>query len=149
VPTIAVGTISWTPEKQGWNIPLPGDRLVGPVSTANGQKEIVQQCVRNGLDFFDTAERYSVGRGESLLAEASIGTGAMICSKFTPTPWRTTADSVVEACRASCERLGSQSIDLYQIHMPDIVQPGRWFGYENKKDRTYWEGLCVARTIGA
>ena len=33
------------------------------------------------------------------------------------------------ACEASRARLGVDQIDLYQIHMPDIVQPGAAFGY--------------------
>jgi aryl-alcohol dehydrogenase-like predicted oxidoreductase len=43
----------------------------------------------------------------------------VVASKFTPLPWRTTSESVVEACKQSCKNLGVNSIDLYQIHMPD------------------------------
>jgi len=32
--------------------------------------------------------------------------------------------------------------------MPDIVQPGRLFGYEDKKDKTYWEGLARCYELG-
>lgn len=65
----------------------------------------------------------------------------IVGTKFTPTPWRLDANSVVKACADSRKRLGVDSIDLYQIHMPDIVQPLRIFGIENVKDELYWDGM--------
>ena len=47
---------------------------------------------------------------------------SVVATKFTPSPWRTTVESVVEACEESRKRLGVESIDLYQIQMPDIVK---------------------------
>jgi hypothetical protein len=49
--------------------------------------------------------------------------------RFTPSPWRTSAASVVAACAQSCQRLGVKQLDLYQIHMPDVVQPLARLGY--------------------
>ena len=46
----------------------------------------------------------------------------IVATKFTPSPARTTVQSVVKACEKSKERLGVESIDLYQIQMPDIVK---------------------------
>ena len=43
----------------------------------------------------------------------------IVATKFTPIPWRRTAQSVVDACKQSCLNLGVDQIDLYQIHMPD------------------------------
>jgi len=42
-----------------------------------------------------------------------------------------------------------ESIDLYQIHHPDIVQPFRKFGLANPQDDQLWEGLadCVERGL--
>ena len=70
------------------------------------------------------------------------GLKPVVATKFTPSPWRTTVESVVEACRQSCERLGVEQIDLYQLHMPDIVQPFRFLGQDKSKDKIYWEGLA-------
>ena len=109
-------------------------------------------ALRLGANFFDTAERYSVGAGESLLADA-LASGAelessapvgppVVATKFTPTPWRRSAQDVVDACRDSCERLGVDSVPLYQIHMPDIIQPGAAFGAADVKDELYWDGLA-------
>merc|ERR1712232_86247 len=53
---------------------------------------------------------------------------AIVATKFTPSPWRSSAQSVVEACEQSRLRLGVDQIDLYQIHMPDIVQPLKFIG---------------------
>merc|ERR1719487_3252200 len=63
-------------------------------------------------------------------------------TKFTPTPWRRSAQDVVDACRDSCERLGVDSVPLYQIHMPDIIQPGAAFGAADVRDELYWDGLA-------
>merc|ERR1712127_606734 len=40
------------------------------------------------------------------------------------------------------QRLGVQKIDLYQLHMPDIVQPLRFMGKATSRDEAYWDGLA-------
>mmetsp|Transcript_639 Transcript_639/g.1034 ORF Transcript_639/g.1034 Transcript_639/m.1034 type:complete len:324 (-) Transcript_639:92-1063(-) len=73
----------------------------------------------------------------------------VVATKFTPSPWRTTVDSVVEACEESRKRLGVDSIDLYQIQMPDIVKPLRFLGVDKSYDEVYWDGLveCYHRGL--
>jgi pyridoxine 4-dehydrogenase len=66
----------------------------------------------------------------------------VVATKFTPVPWRTTAQSVVDACEISRKNLGVDQIDLYQIHMPDIVHPLRFLGKDKSKDAIYWDGLA-------
>ena len=122
-------------------------------------------AMENNAAFFDTAERYGsnyktaigFGWGETekltrkLLQNAppqANGLPPVVATKFTPSPWRTTVDSVVEACRQSCERLGVDQIDLYQLHMPDIVQPLRFLGQEKSKDEIYWRGLAECHRLG-
>lgn len=101
-------------------------------------EEVVSAAYRSNAAFFDTAERYGshlktafgMGYGETerltnlLVRKAKVVDGPakvepVVASKFTPLPWRTTVESVVEACEQSCKNLGVESIDLYQIHMPD------------------------------
>jgi pyridoxine 4-dehydrogenase len=68
-----------------------------------------------------------------------------VATKFTPTPWRTTVQSVVDACNASRQRLGVDQIDLYMVNMPDIVQPLnklRPGSVTTTKDEVYWQGLA-------
>ena len=98
----------------------------------------------SGGGFFDTGERYGshsktamgMGWGETeclvskLIQEAADIDNMdiekpVVATKFTPSPWRTTVESVVEACEESRKRLGVESIDLYQIQMPDVVKVRR------------------------
>jgi pyridoxine 4-dehydrogenase len=72
----------------------------------------------------------------------------VIATKFTPSPWRNTKESVVKACEDSRRRLGVDQIDLYQLHMPDIVQPLKGFGLTSNKDEMYWEGLAECYNRG-
>ena len=66
----------------------------------------------------------------------------VVASKFTPLPWRTTRQSVVDACEQSRKNLGVDAIDLYQIHMPDIVKPFKFLGNDETHDAIYWDGLA-------
>ena len=107
----------------------------------------------------DTAERY--GKNKNGDAEMLLGAAlqlsnrrvkeenVLLCSKFAPKPWRVTSDSVVEACRASIQRLGVDSLYLYQLHYSDAIsQPFKIFGYTNNKDEIYWEGLVKCYNQG-
>lgn len=158
VPRAAIGTINWVPDDGG-----PSDaRLLATFAEAS----------RVGLNFFDTAERYGAsplsmvgqaaralglpagdrplgGSGEALLGSfARDAPPSVFATKFTPVPWRASADAVVDAARASAARLGSPSLDLYQAHMPDVIQPMRWAGRARAKDEVYWEGLAQCYHAG-
>lgn len=162
VPRLALGTIAWTPERSGSAAQSfrPGDAMDSKAGTTHAQRDLARAAMRSGARFFDTAERYSVGEGERLLAravesqEAASGRPCVMATKFTPAPWRLGPESVVQAAEASRERLGVACIDLYQIHMPDVVQPGRFVGFVRDKDEEYWEGLArvvelgIAREVG-
>jgi len=147
VPSVGIGTISWSSDSL---TELENLELQSLVQTA---------CTSNAA-FFDTAERYGshiktaigMGWGETerltrTLLSRSSGSG-IVATKFTPSPWRTSIASVVEACEQSCERLGVEQIDLYQLHMPDIVQPFRAFGFGESKDEMYWDGLAECYHLG-
>ncbi|MDX2065175.1 MAG: aldo/keto reductase [Fimbriimonadaceae bacterium] len=83
-----------------------------------------------GINFFDTADVYARGVSESILGRA-LGNRrnevvlATKChgkmSDTDPNRFGNTAKNVIEACEASLKRLGTDYIDLYQIHRP---QPG-------------------------
>eukprot|EP00429_Kryptoperidinium_foliaceum_P004724 CAMPEP_0176010854 /NCGR_PEP_ID=MMETSP0120_2-20121206/4986_1 /TAXON_ID=160619 /ORGANISM="Kryptoperidinium foliaceum, Strain CCMP 1326" /LENGTH=403 /DNA_ID=CAMNT_0017343705 /DNA_START=104 /DNA_END=1315 /DNA_ORIENTATION=- len=148
VPSVGIGTISWS-SNNFFNI--ENDDL----------QELVTEAYDNNAAFFDTAERYGshtktalgMGYGETermtrkflLEARESLGerpVSPVVASKFTPLPWRTTVESVVEACEQSRKNLGVEQIDLYQIHMPDIVKPFRFLGTDKANDEIYWDGLA-------
>jgi len=84
-------------------------------------------------------QNYNSNKG----SRSNTPSSSIIATKFTPSPWRSTAESVIEACEKSRENLGVEQIDLYQLHMPDIVQPLRKFGLSNAadKDKIYWDGI--------
>ena len=122
-----------------------------------GSAQALKAVVAAGGNFVDTAEAYGFGRSERLTAwsarQAGVnigcGTGELhVATKFAPVPWRQSADDVVDACRASAERLGVEQIPLYQIHFPDIIQPFKAFGLEQRKDEVYWEGLAKCYELG-
>lgn len=117
----------------------------------------LRASIEAGCNFVDTAEAYGFGNSERLTAWAAKEAGVTIgcdegdlhvATKFAPVPWRQGAESVVEACRASAERLGVDSIPLYQIHFPDLIQPFKAFGLERRKDEEYWEGLARCYELG-
>jgi len=161
VPTVGVGTISWSSNKL---FDVENEELEEVISTA---------CRSNNNCLFDTAERYGshwttafgMGYGgtekilnkyirKTMLKEKDpleFGVESktpVIATKFTPIPWRRTAQSVVDACKQSCLNLGVDQIDLYQIHMPDIVQPLRSFGKVETKDSIYWDGIVECYNQG-
>jgi pyridoxine 4-dehydrogenase len=158
VPEIGVGTIAWSSKSLTTleNLEL---------------QSLVNEAYKSDAAFFDTAERYGshfktalgLGYGETemllqkLIKRSSANesekekqsrASPVVATKFTPTPWRTTVDSVVEACEQSRQRLGVEQIDLYQLHMPDIVQPLRFLGLGKSKDQVYWKGLAECHRLG-
>lgn len=154
VPTVGTGTISWSSDSL---FDLKNDKV----------EEIISEAYRSNAAFFDTAERYGshlksafgLGYGETerltsgYLTKAQSNDGPsklkpVVATKFTPIPWRTTSQSVVDACEQSCKNLGVDQIDLYQIHMPDIVQPFRAFGKVVTKDEIYWDGIAECYNRG-
>eukprot|EP00961_Rhodomonas_salina_P070179 942564-Rhodomonas_salina.1 len=75
----------------------------------------MRACIESGIDLFDTAEAYGFGTSEKLTRSCIDAVGAKsakVATKFAPVPWRQDASDVVNACKASAERLGVESIDL-------------------------------------
>ncbi len=79
-----------------------------------------QASLAHGINFFDTAEVYGRGQSERLLGQYALQAGwpAVVATKFFPFPWRLHRKQLLKALRASLERLGLDSVDLYQIHWP-------------------------------
>ena len=119
VSSMGMGTLNW-----------PLDKKEDPNAEA-----ALRACIAKGVNLFDTAEAYGFGTSEILTRNcvAAVGAPAIIATKFAPVPWRRRPEDVVDACRASAARLGVEAIDLYQIHWPDIIQPFKAFGVEERK----------------
>jgi len=76
-----------------------------------------------GINVFDTAELYGGGYSERLLERAfsSCRESVFICTKFNPD--NASAAGIAQAIEGSLRRLGTDYIDLYQLHWPTPFVP--------------------------
>jgi aryl-alcohol dehydrogenase-like predicted oxidoreductase len=88
----------------------------------------IRRALELGVRFFDTADVYGAGHSESVLGRALAGRWgeAVVSTKFghtfdpeTKQTSETSASAayVRAACEASLRRLGTETIDLYQLHI--------------------------------
>jgi len=95
---------------------------------------MIEEAVGQGLLFIDTANCYALdesefGYGEALVRPFMHREGVTVATKGgmtrTGTSWGRRGDPnyLREMCEASLERLGTNSIDLYQFHAPDPNVP--------------------------
>ncbi len=126
-----------------------GDRVVWAFGQTYSDKELregFETSLNLGVRFVDTAEIYGSGYSERLLGKflKDIDQPALVATKFFPWPWKITRGFIPRALKGSLDRLGLESVDLYQIHWPSpTLSP-----------ETMMEGMaeCVkrglARTVG-
>ena len=84
----------------------------------------VHAALDNGVNFFDTAEGYDDdSNSEEVLGDALIGKrdDAVIATKVGAN--NLLPEDVITHCEASLRRLGTDYIDLYQIHWPNHEVP--------------------------
>lgn len=87
----------------------------------------VQLGIENGINFFDTADTYGLGKSEETLGKAvhSKRNDVIIASKFGVrvengnTIYDNSPEWINTAVRNSLKRLNTEYIDLYQIHYRD------------------------------
>jgi aryl-alcohol dehydrogenase-like predicted oxidoreductase len=87
---------------------------------------IIHAALDAGINFIDTADVYSAGESEEIVAKALVGRRdeVVLATKFfSPMgPDRNMAGSsrrwIMRACEDSLRRLGTDHIDLYQVHRP-------------------------------
>jgi aryl-alcohol dehydrogenase-like predicted oxidoreductase len=93
---------------------------------------ITQRFVERGGNFIDTADMYSRGVSETMLgkAVADMNRDDLVLATKCYFPFRDTANArglsrkhIVESVNGSLKRLGTDHIDLYQIHGPDPYTP--------------------------
>ncbi len=84
-----------------------------------------RKSVAGGVRLVDTAEIYGSGASERIvgevLREGGFAEKPVIATKFAPLPYRLKPSSLIKALDASLERLGMESVDLYQVHFPNPV----------------------------
>lgn len=103
-----------------------GDRMVWQYGHGYGEADVqkaFQVSVNEGIRFVDTAEVYGSGRSERLLGEFIKKTDQpiLVATKFFPYPWRFGKNTLVRALQGSLERMGVESVDLYEIHWPSLT----------------------------
>lgn len=89
----------------------------GPKDEADAERAIAV-ALDHGINLFDTAEIYGGGESERVLGRTlgSRRDSVLIASKVSPD--HCTPDALRRACEDSLCRLGTDRIDLYQIHWP-------------------------------
>lgn len=97
-------------------------------------RPFIQKALEAGINFFDTADMYSVGGSEEILGRALKDFGVprdevVIATKVynrmgdKPNQAGLSRKHIMEGCDASLRRLGTDYIDLYQIHRWDYDTP--------------------------
>ncbi|WP_028048372.1 aldo/keto reductase [Cellulomonas sp. URHD0024] len=108
-----------------------GCNTFGATLAPDGVPALVVEALDAGITFFDTADVYggTFGQSEELLGAALAGRrdDVVLASKFgAGAPEGVAPGSrayVRTAVEASLQRLGTDRIDLYQMHVPDPVTP--------------------------
>ena len=94
-------------------------------------EKVTNAALDAGVTLFDTADVYGRGDSEEMLGRA-LGARrheVIIATKFAapmgegPMERGGSRYRITEACEASLRRLGTDYIDLYQMHMPDPETP--------------------------
>jgi aryl-alcohol dehydrogenase-like predicted oxidoreductase len=95
-------------------------------------KELVERALDLGINFFDTANMYSEGESERILGEALEGhrDEAVVATKgyfqmdeSNPNSGGLSRKAIEQELENSLDRLGMESVDLYQIHRLDPDTP--------------------------
>lgn len=91
----------------------------------------IRSALDQGLNFFDTADVYGLGEGERTLGhalrerreEAVIATKFGVRAEGGRTSYDNSPSWIKAALDASLQRLGTDYVDLYQVHYRDGVTP--------------------------
>jgi aryl-alcohol dehydrogenase (NADP+) len=137
-------------------------------------RPFVQRALELGINFFDTADAYSIGRSEEILGQAIRDFGrreeVIIATKVFfpmgdgPNQRGLSRLHILQAIDASLRRLGTDYVDLYQIHrwdpetpmeetleaLHDVVKSGkaRYIGASSMYAWQFARALCLADRHG-
>ena len=111
-----------------------GCNAFGTRMDAGQVQAVVDAAIEHGATFFDTADTYGLGASEELLGQAlgSRRDDVVVATKFgmdmkgnsgDDRGRRGSAAYVRTSVEASLRRLGTEYIDLYQLHVPDPNTP--------------------------
>jgi aryl-alcohol dehydrogenase-like predicted oxidoreductase len=110
-----VGFGAWEAGGDFWGPNESDDKVVAAIKTA----------LDSGMNWIDTAEAYGRGRSEELVGKAVAGRreDVLIFTKVHPDVTGVRPEEVAKAIRSSLDRLGTDHVDLYQVHIPDDRVP--------------------------
>ena len=135
-------------------------------------RRLVDICLEAGLTMFDSADVYSAGMAEEILGQAIKGrrNQVLISTKGTfrtgpgPNDLGSSRFHLTEAVDASLRRLGTEHIDLYQLHgfdartpmeevlgtLDDLVRAGkiRYIGCSNFSGWHLMKALAISEKYG-
>ena len=122
VSELCIGTWTFGPNEQL--------KIIGDVN----QKEadtLVSMALDSGINFFDTADQYSEGQSEEIIGKALgkrrkdviLATKVRARMSSNPNSVGLSRHHILEGCDASLKRLGTEYIDLYQVHSFDFNTP--------------------------
>jgi aryl-alcohol dehydrogenase-like predicted oxidoreductase len=123
VPALSLGTATWGGEGEFF-------KAWGGSSAAEATR-LVDICLDAGVTMFDSSDVYSSGKAETALGQAIKGRRGrvLISTKGTfrtgdgPNDVGSSRHHLVNAVEASLRRLGTDYIDLYQLHGFDAGTP--------------------------
>src|SRR3954464_11121111 len=109
--------------------PCPGAMMFGDWGNRDHDDSvrIIHAALDAGINFVDTADVYSAGESEEIVGKALKGRrdDVVLATKFfmpmgeDPNRRGGSRRWIVRAIEASLRRLGTDYIDLYQVHRPD------------------------------
>ena len=164
IPVLSFGTMSFG--GSGGFFGAIGD------TDARAATRMVDICLEAGLTLFDTADMYSDGASEEILGAAIKGRRdkVLISTKATfrcgdgPNDIGSSRYHLIAACEAALRRLGTDYIDLFQLHgfdaltpveetlstLDDLVRAGkiRYVGVSNFSGWHVMKSLAVADKYG-
>ncbi|PSP85646.1 oxidoreductase [Halobacteriales archaeon QS_1_68_17] len=109
---------------------ITGEDILGEPDDVGEAREVLRRAVELGVDFVDTADSYGPGVSERLIGETIADEDVLVATKAghlrdTDGSWPRHGypEYVRHACLCSLDRLGVDTIDLYQFHRPDPDVP--------------------------
>jgi aryl-alcohol dehydrogenase-like predicted oxidoreductase len=108
-----------------------GTNQFGGKVDAAGVREIISAAIDSGVNLIDTADVYQKGRSEETIGQAIKGRReqVLVATKVRgatgdgPNDKGNSRYHIVEGAEASLRRLGTDVIDLYQLHFWDDATP--------------------------
>jgi aryl-alcohol dehydrogenase-like predicted oxidoreductase len=109
---------------------ITGEDIVGPPEDEAEAREVLQRAVELGVNFVDTADSYGPGVSERLIREAIDVDDLVVATKVgllrnADGEWlpHSPPDYIRNQVLVSRDRLGVETIDLYQLHTPNGDTP--------------------------